>query len=303
MQDGLSNAQDREIAARNSEHAFGQRRRFSICRTPSFRELKSRIEKPGEAESWGPIRRRARRSGGRAKFDWQHPFSSAVRWIAPDNSDSASLAASEDFGGSVQDHPDCPEPPFESPLGNCSLSTCSSLPASEDAYGLPDCPEPDRGPSAGSAGAFPAISEGAAGGCRPDGECCRSNGLGRVGCPPLPGHSSATVSPERNGLASNWQSVLPSSRSEGLLSEWTRGSFGSAPHSGKLFGLEASYSSEDLLAAFQTELDRSPRKLAKASQDSSESGGQLSRPSARCAVYHHCTMLYCRAEHALPSGL
>ena len=257
-----------------------------MCRTPSFRELKSRIEKPGDAESWGPIRRRARRSGGRAKFDWQHPFSSAVRWIAPDNSDSASLAASEDFGGSVQDHPDCPEPPFESPLGNCSLSTCSSLPASEDAYGLPDCPEPDRGPSAGSAGAFPAISEGAAGGCRPDGECYRSNGLGRTGCPPLPGHSSATVSPERNGLASNWQSVLSSSRSEGLLSEWTRGSFGSASHSGKLFGLEASYSSEDLLAAFQTELDRSPRKLAKASQDSSESGGHLSRPSARCAVYH-----------------
>ena len=96
--------------------------------------------------------------------------------------------------------------------------------------------------------------------------------------------------------------MLPSCRSEGLLSEWTRGSFGSAPHSGKLFGLEASYSSEDLLAAFQTELDRSPRKLAKASQDSSESGGQLSRPSARCAVYHHCIMLYCRAEHALPSG-
>ena len=39
-----------------------QAHRFT-CRTPSFRELKSRIEKPGEAESWGPIRRRARRSG------------------------------------------------------------------------------------------------------------------------------------------------------------------------------------------------------------------------------------------------
>lgn len=75
---------------------------FASCRTPSFRELKSRIEKPGEAESWGPIRRRARRGGRRPKFDWQHPFSSAVRWIAPDNSDSASMAASEDLGSSVQ---------------------------------------------------------------------------------------------------------------------------------------------------------------------------------------------------------
>ena len=72
------------------------------CRTPSFRELKSRIEKPGEAESWGPIRRRARRNGRRPKFDWQHPFSSAVRWIAPDNSDSASISASEDLGSSMQ---------------------------------------------------------------------------------------------------------------------------------------------------------------------------------------------------------
>ena len=74
----------------------------TACRTPSFRELKSRIEKPGEAESWGPIRRRARRSSRRPKFDWQHPFSSAVRWIAPDNSDSASISASEDLGSSMQ---------------------------------------------------------------------------------------------------------------------------------------------------------------------------------------------------------
>ncbi|CAL5218547.1 g236 [Coccomyxa viridis] len=270
-------------------------------RTPSFRELKSRIEKPGEAESWGPIRRRARRSSRRPKFDWQHPFSSAVRWIAPDNSDSASVSASEDLGSSMQDHLESHDM-HEGVAGNGSLSTCSSLPASEDAYALAEGYDGEGPGRHGNGAAFPAISEG------------RSPGIERLepasheaqwqrmafaasewaekrnGAAPLPplqnGNFSAAASPERQASPGEWPPGpglgpgLPASRSEGLLSEWTRGSFGS--HSGKLFGLEASYSSEDLLAAFQTELDRSPRKLAKASTGSSEaSGAHLGQTSCR----------------------
>lgn len=295
------------------------------CRTPSFRELKSRIEKPGEAESWGPIRRRrARRGSGRPKFDWQHPFSSAVRWIAPDSSDSASVSASEDLAGSLADHSEGPDVMHEGGLNdNCSLSTCSSLPASEDAHALGDCQEPER--ASGSSGAVPAIFEGRSnrlGASMPEGECSKarpeilydsarpaqqqlgeaygwgSRGNGLAGLPSSKnGHISVAASPERQVSPSEWSPGLPASRSEGLLSEWARGSFGS--QSGKLFGLEASYSSEDLLAAFQTELERTPRKLARASNDSNETpGGFHGGPSVRCAA---CMQAF--AKHVVPLWL
>ncbi len=118
----------------------------------------------------------------------------------------------------------------------------------------------------------------------------KANGIAPLP-PSLNGHVSAAASPERQVSPGDWPLGLPASQSEGLLSEWTRGSFGS--QSGKLFGLEASYSSEDLLAAFQTELDRSPRKLAKASNGSDDTyGGPSGRPLSRhftssWAAQHH----------------
>ena len=172
----------------------------------------------------------------------------------------------------------------EGVVGNGSLSTCSSLPASEDydadAAGPRDC----RG---ATHGAFPSISEVHSHGLEghePNGKEPRQASAeaqwqrmayvanewaekrsGTALLPPLlNGNYTAAVSPERQVSPGESPPGLPASRSEGLLSEWTRGSFGS--QFGKLFGLEDSYSSEDLLAAFQTELDRSPRKLAKASK-------------------------------------
>lgn len=204
-----------------------------------------------------------------------------------------------------QDHMESPDM-HEGVVGNGSLSTCSSLPASEDAYGMPD--------SHAGAQAFPAISEGHGNGVGAhnghDGEsdagrdsldagqlpCGAAQCAGRADSaygwqrgangasrpPSVPsGCISATMSPERQLAPAEWPLGLPPSRSEGLLSEWARGSVGS--QSGRLFGLEASYSSEDLLAAFQTELDRSPRKLAKASNGSSDASGILpGRPFDRC---------------------
>ena len=153
----------------------------------------------------------------------------------------------------------------EGVVGIGSLSTCSSLPASEDAYGMPD--------SHAGGQAFPAISEG------------HGNGVGAHN-----GHDGESDAGRDSldagqlpGGAAQWPLGLPPSRSEGLLGEWARGSFGS--QSGRLFGLEASYSSEDLLAAFQTELDRSPRKLAKASNGRSDASGiPPGRPSDRCSL-------------------
>ena len=190
----------------------------------------------------------------------------------------------------------------EGVVGNGSLSTCSSLPASEDAYALAEGYDGDGAGRHGNGAAFPSILEGRSPGIeRPEPASHEAQWQRmaytanewvekRNGAAPLPplqnGNFSAAASPERQVSPGEWPPGagpgLPASRSEGLLSEWARGSFGS--HSGKLFGLEASYSSEDLLAAFQTELDRSPRKLAKASTGSSEaSGAQLSRPSCRHA--------------------
>ncbi len=190
----------------------------------------------------------------------------------------------------------------EGVVGNGSLSTCSSLPASEDAYALAEGYDGEGLGRHGNGTAFPAISEGRSPGPeRPEPASHEAQwqrmafaasewAEKRNGTAPLPplqnGNFSAAASPERQASPGEWppgpglRSGLPPSRSEGLLSEWTRGSFGS--HSGKLFGLEASYSSEDLLAAFQTELDRSPRKLAKASTGSSEaSGAHLGQPCCR----------------------
>ena len=184
----------------------------------------------------------------------------------------------------------------EGVVGNGSLSTCSSLPASED-Y------DADAAGRLGNHGAFPSISEVHSHGLEghePNGKEPRQASAeaqwqrmayvanewaekrsGTALLPPLlNGNYTAAVSPERQVSPGESPPGLPASRSEGLLSEWTRGSFGS--QSGKLFGLEDSYSSEDLLAAFQTELDRSPRKLAKASNGSSEtSSAPLGRPSCR----------------------
>ena len=204
----------------------------------------------------------------------------------------------------------------EGAVGNGSLSTCSSLPASEDAFALAEDYDADGAGRHSNSAAFSFISERRSPGLEgpePDGKDSRqasheaqwqrmahaANGWEkRNGTAPLPplqnGSSSAAVSPERQVPPGEWPPGLPASRSEGLLSEWARGSFGS--HSGKLFGLEASYSSEDLLAAFQTELDRSPRKLAKASNGSSEaSGAHLSHapcrhvPSLSCAPMQLCS--------------
>lgn len=203
----------------------------------------------------------------------------------------------------------------EGMVGNGSLSTCSSLPASEDAYALAEGCDADGAGRHSNSAPFLSISERRSPGMEghePDGKDSRqasheaqwqrmayvANGWAekRNGTAPLPplqnGNFSAAVSPERQVSPGEWPPGLPASRSEGLLSEWTRGSFGS--HSGKLFGLEASYSSEDLLAAFQTELDRSPRKLAKASNGSSEAAGaHLGQPTCR-----HDHSLSC-AQHPL----